>query len=185
MPVLVLAAGIGSKCHNSARSRRLHHGTSLSEWRTFGAKASLSGESCLWTGHRPVVPGDCFKKSTAAARRNELAGRTDAVNHHAIADRVLRRFDYFSAQSASDHTSAFLGWRLFSSPLPPSFYAPRHKKAIAARRRGGFKNFETRFGAPRPIRCRCREHASYRIRNDQSHAVLSESVAVCGFPGAL
>jgi hypothetical protein len=156
MPILVLAAGIGSKRHNSARSRRLTTGRvcpngGLSE---LILSASLSGESCLRTGHRPVVTGDCFKKSTAAARRNELAGRTDAVDHHAIADRVLRRFNYFSAQSASDHASAFLGRRLFLSSLPPSFYAPRHKKAIAARGRGGFKNFETRFGAPRPIRCR-------------------------------
>jgi hypothetical protein len=75
-----------------------------------------------------VATGDCFKESTAAARRNELAGGTDAVNHYTIADCVLRRFDHFTAQGASDHASAFLSRQLFLSFLPPSFYAPCHKR---------------------------------------------------------
>jgi hypothetical protein len=114
-------------------SSESRHSDGLVPWRAFASGLNCvafrsSGECCVRTGHRPVATGDCFKESTAAARRNELAGRTDAVDHHAIADRVLRRFDYFAAQSASDHTFAFLGRRLFLSPFPPSFYAPRHKK---------------------------------------------------------
>jgi hypothetical protein len=158
----------------------LEHPRERAEW----CGLDLFENPVFGPNHRPVAARDCFKESTAAPRRDQLAGRTDAVDHHTVTHRVECRFDYCPAQGTYKRVSVFSSGQSLCRSLWSPFFPPRHTKASRLGGVADSKNYETRFWRPAANRLPVKD--PHFLHSKRSIACYCNRVDCrCSLPGML